>query len=228
MNIEIANRLVELRKQKGLSQEDLANKLGVSRQAVSKWECGEASPDTDNLITLSKLYEVSLDELVGNKIQKDNNKEDVKKDRIEIDGKNITVYDDEGQSINIKNHKKHHEDNDEDDDDKYSKKQHLAIDLTWASAFLIVLGTYIGLGLAYNLWHPWWIIFFLPEVITSVLRTIFSKNANKFSIIFLILFVYFLLSFVIVKSFAYTWILFFAIPIYYTFVNAFKRYKSSN
>lgn len=65
MNLEIATRLVELRKQHGYSQEDLADKLGVSRQAVSKWERVEASPDTDNLIALAKLYGVSLDELLN-------------------------------------------------------------------------------------------------------------------------------------------------------------------
>ena len=64
MNIEIANRLVQLRKQHGYSQEELAAKLGLSRQAVSKWERAEASPDTDNLIMLSRVYGVSLDELL--------------------------------------------------------------------------------------------------------------------------------------------------------------------
>ncbi len=65
MNIEIANRLVELRKKSGLSQEELAAKLGLSRQAVSKWERAEASPDTDNLICLAKIYGVSLDDLLN-------------------------------------------------------------------------------------------------------------------------------------------------------------------
>ena len=65
MNIEIANRLYELRKKNGLSQEELASKLGLSRQAVSKWERAEASPDTDNLVELAKLYNVSLDELLN-------------------------------------------------------------------------------------------------------------------------------------------------------------------
>lgn len=64
MNIEIANRLVKLRKDKKLSQEALANELGISRQAVSKWERAEASPDTDNLILLAKLYGMSLDDLL--------------------------------------------------------------------------------------------------------------------------------------------------------------------
>lgn len=64
MNIEIANRLVNLRKNNNLSQEALAARLGISRQAVSKWERAEASPDTDNLILLARLYGVSLDELL--------------------------------------------------------------------------------------------------------------------------------------------------------------------
>ena len=64
MNIEIANRLLIFRKAKGYSQEELAEKIGVSRQAISKWERSEASPDTDNLIMLAKVYGVTLDELL--------------------------------------------------------------------------------------------------------------------------------------------------------------------
>ena len=64
MTLEIGQRLAEMRKQAGLSQEALAEKLGISRQAVSKWERAESAPDTDNLIALSKLYGVSLDELL--------------------------------------------------------------------------------------------------------------------------------------------------------------------
>ncbi|NCB63845.1 MAG: XRE family transcriptional regulator, partial [Clostridia bacterium] len=64
MNLEIANRLVALRRDSGFSQEELAARLGVSRQAVSKWERAESSPDTDNLISLAKLYGISLDLLL--------------------------------------------------------------------------------------------------------------------------------------------------------------------
>ncbi|MDY4812707.1 MAG: helix-turn-helix domain-containing protein [Ruminococcus sp.] len=64
MNIETANKLLQYRKASGLSQEELAEKIGVSRQAVSKWERAEASPDTDNLILLAKIYGVTLDELL--------------------------------------------------------------------------------------------------------------------------------------------------------------------
>lgn len=65
MNIEIADRLVKLRKENGMSQEELAARIGISRQAVSKWERAEASPDTDNLIQLARLYGVSLDALLA-------------------------------------------------------------------------------------------------------------------------------------------------------------------
>ncbi|MDR0459657.1 MAG: helix-turn-helix domain-containing protein [Coriobacteriales bacterium] len=64
MNVEIAERLAKRRREAGLSQETLAERLGVTRQAVSKWERSESSPDTDNLIALARLYDVSLDELL--------------------------------------------------------------------------------------------------------------------------------------------------------------------
>ena len=79
MNIELANRLYEYRKQSGLSQEELAEKLGISRQSVSKWERAESCPDTDNLIELAKIYNVSLDELVHNNV----NEKQVKKEKVE-------------------------------------------------------------------------------------------------------------------------------------------------
>lgn len=64
MDLAMAQRLVDRRKAAGLSQEALAAQLGVSRQAVSKWERSESSPDTDNLIALAARYGVSLDELL--------------------------------------------------------------------------------------------------------------------------------------------------------------------
>ena len=53
------------RTQKGLSQEKIAEMLDVSRQAVTKWEAGQTTPSSDNLIALANLYDVSLDELIG-------------------------------------------------------------------------------------------------------------------------------------------------------------------
>ena len=54
-------RINLLRKKMGLSQEELANKIGVSRQAVSKWESGQSMPDLDKIVALSDLFGVSTD-----------------------------------------------------------------------------------------------------------------------------------------------------------------------
>ena len=57
--------LQKLRAEKNISQEQLADKIGVSRQSVSAWESGKSSPELDKLITLSELFEISLDELTS-------------------------------------------------------------------------------------------------------------------------------------------------------------------
>lgn len=61
-----AEKLKELRKQSGISQEKLAEKLGVSRQAVTKWERDLGVPDIDNIMAISKLFDISMDELFSN------------------------------------------------------------------------------------------------------------------------------------------------------------------
>lgn len=57
-------KLIDLRKKAGLSQEELGNRIGVSRQTVSKWELGQSCPDVQRLIALSDFFDVSLDQLV--------------------------------------------------------------------------------------------------------------------------------------------------------------------
>lgn len=62
--MNIGKRIQEIRQQKNITQEQLASDLAVSRQAVSKWESGKAIPDIENLMYISNLYGVSLDELI--------------------------------------------------------------------------------------------------------------------------------------------------------------------
>jgi transcriptional regulator with XRE-family HTH domain len=62
--MEFNERLYNLRKQKGLSQEEVANQLNVSRQTISKWESADSTPDMEKLKLLSQLFEITLDELV--------------------------------------------------------------------------------------------------------------------------------------------------------------------
>ncbi|MCK1200418.1 helix-turn-helix domain-containing protein [Streptococcus uberis] len=70
-----SSQLKILRQAKNLSQEALAEQLFISRQAISKWENGDATPDLENLVKLAEIFKVSLDELVlGKKI--DSNQDD--------------------------------------------------------------------------------------------------------------------------------------------------------
>lgn len=74
------NKLKELRKEKNISQEQLAKELNISRQAISKWESGKAYPDIDNLILLRKIFAVSLDELImeeEEKVEENNSKQEL-------------------------------------------------------------------------------------------------------------------------------------------------------
>lgn len=66
-------KILMLRKEKGMSQEDLASKLGVSRQAISRWELEGVLPDASNVLELSKLFEVSTDYLLRDEIEGKNN-----------------------------------------------------------------------------------------------------------------------------------------------------------
>ncbi len=59
--MNMADRIQYLRKQKSFSQEELADKVGVSRQAVSKWESEQSSPDLEKIIIMSELFEVTTD-----------------------------------------------------------------------------------------------------------------------------------------------------------------------
>ena len=67
--MEIGNKIMELRKKNNLSQEELAEKVGVARQTISKWELGETAPDLKQAKKISKIFNISLDELVDNDIK---------------------------------------------------------------------------------------------------------------------------------------------------------------
>ena len=69
--MKFSEKLIKLRKENKLSQEQLASKLDVSRQAVSKWESGQTYPEMDKLLALCKLFKCSLDDLTNDEISKD-------------------------------------------------------------------------------------------------------------------------------------------------------------
>ena len=194
MNIEIANRLLELRKKNGYSQEELANKLGISRQSVSKWERAEASPDTDNLILLAKIYNVSLDELLGA------SSVDVEELR-----SNNEVVEESTQKF-----------------DKKVKKYSLikkTISTIILSASLI---TYILLGSLLGLWHPYWVVFLFGIALDSLIDAILYKNFSKFAYPVAICATYILIGHYIGGWHPY-WVLFLTVPVYYAFAKLLNR-----
>jgi transcriptional regulator with XRE-family HTH domain len=62
--MKFQDKIQRIRKERGLSQEDLAERLGLSRQAIAKWEAGISYPDVDNLITLSEFFKISIDSML--------------------------------------------------------------------------------------------------------------------------------------------------------------------
>ncbi|KRL00800.1 helix-turn-helix transcriptional regulator [Liquorilactobacillus capillatus] len=77
MELLFPNQLKKYRKKAQMSQEDLATKLHISRQAISRWEAGDATPDLSNLIKLAELFNCSLDNLVLGLEQPDNSTEKI-------------------------------------------------------------------------------------------------------------------------------------------------------
>ena len=76
--------LKTIRKQKGLSQEELAIRLNVVRQTISKWEKGLSVPDSDMLVKMADILEVSVGELLGSKITDEQNKDEITEQLIKI------------------------------------------------------------------------------------------------------------------------------------------------
>ena len=91
--MKFEEKLMTLRKVKGWSQEDLSNKIGVSRQTISKWESSQTTPEMNKLIELSKLFEISVDELINDapKTEESDEKEEKNYPKINLKPTNILV-----------------------------------------------------------------------------------------------------------------------------------------
>lgn len=87
--MKLGEKIQQLRKSNGMSQEQLAEKILISRQAISKWELGESIPDADNLLQLSKLFGVSVDYLLNEDYNSDNDIPAVKENSVVIQNEYI-------------------------------------------------------------------------------------------------------------------------------------------
>ena len=205
MNLEIANRLQKLRKEKGYSQEQLAAELGISRQAVSKWERAESSPDTDNLICLAKLYGVSLDELLSTD------------ETIEETVDNKQVENVESEILD--------EDEDHDIDDetpKVSKRTERVLRAFQSMIPILTVAAYLVLGAVFKMWHPGWIVFVIMPALMSIFDCIIVKKLSAFvyplfaTTVFLVLGFYF-------NWWHPAWIVFITIPLFYMFAGMIDK-----
>ena len=238
MNIEIANRLVKLRKENNLSQEALANKLGISRQAVSKWERAEASPDTDNLIMLAKIYHMSLDDLLKTdqdefesaKLNQDDTVKEEKAEKVHVSLRHgVHVIDKDGSEVHV-GWDGIHIDNAKDKDNN--------IDYDWEKLqyekptkfpfALIIIVIYIACSVYASLWHPLWIMLLIIPLIDGAIAAIKHRDLNQFPYPVLAL-LYFLYEGFFEYVWSPTWIIFLTIPVYYAIVNYYNyRRKKRN
>lgn len=176
MNIEIANRLVNLRKSNNLSQEALAEKLGISRQAVSKWERAEASPDTDNLILLARLYHISLDELLKteDEIPVPENEEPVPEFGdafLEVDpAGQETEWDWDNVQI------------DENGDYVNGEKNEGVWSLLYSFPMpILIIIVYLIIGFKFGAWHPGWLLFLLIPIWYTLIVAVDNRNIYCFA-----------------------------------------------
>ena len=199
MDLMTANRLQQLRKANGYSQDVLAEKLGISRQAVSKWERAESSPSVDNLIDLAKLYGITVDEMLN-----------TEGDRVVIKTQNNTKKDIKGKLKSLISKA-----------NDFGIYPELARSLAKFPFFLVVTVLYVVLCFVTKLWHPLWIMFLaLPIYYQFALA---CKGGNKKVFMMLLPIPEIIVTVFLILGFAfgiwkYAWILFLILPIYYWIV----------
>lgn len=199
MDLMTANRLQQLRKANGYSQDVLAEKLGISRQAVSKWERAESSPSVDNLLDLARLYGITVDEMLN-----------TDGDRVVIKTQNNTKKDIKGKLKSLISKA-----------NDFGIYPDLARSLAKFPFFLVVTVLYVVLCFVTKLWHPLWIMFLaLPIYYQFALA---CKGGNKKVFMLLLPIPEIIVTVFLILGFAfgiwkYAWILFLILPIYYWFV----------
>lgn len=199
MDLMTANRLQQLRKANGYSQDVLAEKLGISRQAVSKWERAESSPSVDNLIDLAKLYGITVDEMLN-----------TEGDKVVIKTQKNTKNDIIGKLKSLISKA-----------NDFGIYPELARKLVKFPFFLVVTILYVVLCFVTKLWHPLWIMFLaLPIYYQFALA---CKGGNKKVFMLLLPIPEIIVTAFLILGFAfgiwkYAWILFLLLPIYYWIV----------
>lgn len=186
---DMGARLSKLRRDKGLNQEELAEKLGVSRQAVSKWERSESTPDISNLIALSELYDVSIDYLAKGRGAEALQAESIGEESIEdadvhesarLDGEEASseatsrVAPDEwaapspDSAVYVGQDASNVRPNAE--PINYAEKR--SSPWTTFPYPVVIALLYLFIGFVFNGWHPWWMLFLTIPVYYWIARVI--------------------------------------------------------
>lgn len=210
MSIKQGDYLKELRVKNGLSQEKLAERLGVSRQSVSKWEQGYAVPSSDNVLELSKLYGISADDILNCEAPKAaaDEKEEASKPQKsqQTDVLNDAVAENEHEVKSTEKHKKH----------------------SWLFAAYPCIAVFVTLALgAFDsaLWKTSWIFLLTIPLYYTGSIAIRKKNPLIFCYPAVVIIVYLLCGFY-AGLWHPLWILFATIPIYYIAAGyAYKNHK---
>ncbi len=219
MDDKIVERLQKLRKEHGYSQEQLADELGVTRQAISKWERGEASPDTENLIALARLYNISVDDVLFEKPKAEEaaaenegiHYSDIKDGHIDL--MDIKRRLENGEDVVI-NGEKHTQD---------SRSHMNALEgLVAGITVMLCCISFVLMGAIWDLWHPGWIVFFAIPVMPTVVGAIQKRDPHIFCYPVLVVAVYLLLGF-LCDLWHPCWVVFLTIPIYYIIIDFFKK-----
>ena len=206
----LGDKLYRLRKDKGISQEELAYKLNVSRQAISKWVRGEALPDTDNLISLAKLYEVSLDELVGNDVVSANSTPKAPTTTP------TDVYIGEDQY-------NYQDDNNLPPEETPTGKKSKFVRALYALPYAIVVTVaYILWGCLGDGWAVGWTLYLTIPVYYSVIDCIQHKKVSHFAYPVFCAFVYCLCG-MMWNLWHPMWVVFLTIPIFYAIADAIDK-----
>ena len=213
---KLGNTLYELRKKAGLSQEELAEKLNVSRQAVSKWECGESLPDTEKLIAISKFYSVSLDELVGNELIKSEPTQEQSTAQASSEEQALTVAKSAAPAPVEEN------DDEEDEDEAWKNKSVGARILSALPLPIIVTIAFLLWGFIWDGWAVGWTLYLLIPVYHSLIDCVRQRRWSAFSYPVLISFIYLLMGMQWDLWHPY-WIIYITVPIYYAIASAIDR-----
>ena len=215
---KLGNKLYELRKKAGLSQEELAEKLSVSRQAVSKWECGESLPDTEKLIAISKFYSVSLDELVGNELAKS---EPVQETAIQEEPTQ-TPNEEQGETVEEIIEPTFEEEEEGDEEGAWKNKSVGARILYALPLPIIVTIAFLLWGFIWDGWDVGWTLYLLIPIYHSLIDCVRQRRWSAFAYPVFISFIYLFIGMRWDLWHPY-WVLYITVPIYYAIAGAIDK-----